>query len=281
MTLDSDSREQPLHSYILLRSDMPLEAQMAQCAHAAQEAAFLLGSPPLRPIHVVVLSCPDEASLLAAGERLAKRGVDARLFHEPDWPRGHTALYSRPQPRGPQLSSAMGRYPLWSAPSASPPPIRVDATPNPLNATIEISPRGESMARLCHLLQKTGVELSDRLHGLRSRLEAAGVPGGRDLDALDALADLIDSGSGPEAWAKACDSPASGYARFREALAQPHAGDCTAIESSCRRCWAESALGIDTAPPTKADGHRMLRAQMAPAPPLPASAAPPPASASA
>lgn len=265
MTIDIGDK--PLHSYILLRSDMPLEAQMAQCAHAAQEAAFLLGAPPQRPIHVVILSCPDEASLLAAAERLAKKGIDAGLFYEPDWPRGHTALYSMPQPRSSKLRAAMGAYPLWTAPTRAPalpkPGIRAVATDNPLNATIEINEGGEAMARVCHLLQRTGMQLFDHIYFLRKRLETAGIAACPDLDALDSLACLIDYGSGLDGWIKACDEPASGYANFRQHLAEAHVGDCTAVACSCMRCWAESALGVDTAPPSKAVGHRMLCEQMA------------------
>jgi hypothetical protein len=259
----NDRAQKPLHSYLLIRADMPLEAQMAQCAHAAQEAAFMLGPKPDIPIHVIILSCPDEAALLAAGERLAKKGIETHIFYEPDWPQGHTALYAKPQQRSSALRAAMGAYPLWRAPQEPQNPIRVVPTDNPLNPTIDIPSEGETMARLCHLLHKTGLALADRLYGLRHTMEQSGIHHSHDLDALDKLADLIDYGSGPQGWAKACDALESGYADFREQLRESHVGDCTAVACSCTRCWAESALGIHTAPPSKAIGHRLLCEQMA------------------
>ena len=118
--MDHSSHGARLHSYLMVRQDMPLEAQMAQCAHAAQEAAFCLGADGARhPIHVVVLSCPGEAELLAAAERLRAKGFSPGLFYEPDWPRGHSALWLAPQPRGAKLKAAMARYPLWRASPAT------------------------------------------------------------------------------------------------------------------------------------------------------------------
>lgn len=114
---DPDAKLAPLHSYIIIRHDIPLAAALAQTAHAAQEAAFLLDRAPPCPIHIVVLSCKDEPALLDAAERLGSSGFDPRLFHEPDWPRGYTALFLRPQERSGKLRSSMGRYPLWQAPS--------------------------------------------------------------------------------------------------------------------------------------------------------------------
>lgn len=100
------------YCHILIRSDLPPEAQIAQCAHAAQEALRLHPDPP-RNIHVAILSCPDEDSLLRAAERLELEGIAHALFFEPDWPRGHTALGCAPQPKTPALRRALGRYPLW------------------------------------------------------------------------------------------------------------------------------------------------------------------------
>lgn len=113
------SQEHELHSYILLRSDLPLPAQLAQCAHAAQEAAFLLGSAPEAPINVVVLSVDGEHALREAAGRLADKGFEPGLFFEPDWPRGHTALYLKPQRRTSKLRAAMGKYRLWGSAEAS------------------------------------------------------------------------------------------------------------------------------------------------------------------
>lgn len=120
----------PLHSYLIIRQDLPLAAQMAQCAHAAQEAAFMLGAAPAEPIHVVILGCDGEHELLAAASRLSDKGFDAGLFHEPHWPRGHTALFLRPQRRSARLKAAMSRYPLWQP--CMPSPAQDDFEPQAL-----------------------------------------------------------------------------------------------------------------------------------------------------
>lgn len=116
----SDPSVEPLHCHILVRSDLPLEAQMAQCAHAAQEALLLASSrpDPSRPIHVVILSCPDEAALLHAAERASHLDIEHALFFEPHWPRGHTALSTPPQPRSSALKRLFAKHPLWRAPDA-------------------------------------------------------------------------------------------------------------------------------------------------------------------
>jgi hypothetical protein len=118
------SEVEPIHSYLLIRKDMPLEAQMAQCAHAAQEAAFLVGSAPREPIHIVILECTDERELLLAAERLERKGLSPELFYEPHWPKGHSSLYLMPQRRSARLKAAMGAYKLWRVDKFNEPQIQ-------------------------------------------------------------------------------------------------------------------------------------------------------------
>lgn len=155
-----DTVAAPLHSYIMVRSDLPLQAQMAQCAHAAQEAAFLLGRDPALPIHVVILSCPSEEALLLAADRLTRKGFDAGLFHEPDWPRGHTALYLRPQQRSSALRAAMGAYPLWSA-SLAQCFLWGEHTEEPLNSTPLIASVDHVQKHLAHSPSQAVIEMGE------------------------------------------------------------------------------------------------------------------------
>lgn len=256
--------KKPLHSYILVRSDMPLAAQMAQSGHAAQEAAFLLGSAPEEPIHIIILSCASEAALIAAAERLASKGFDPHLFHEPDWPKGYTALYLKPQHRNAKLKAAMGSYPLWNAspPASGSIQAVIDAGEDPLNPKIHIQPESETVARMSHLLNKAAMELFDRLYFLRESLGPL-ADGNKDIEALDKLSELLDYGCSPGQWAQKCEEADSGYAQFREFLKEPHMGDCCGIACSCLRCHAEAQLGIDTAPKSKAIGHRLWSERMA------------------
>lgn len=259
-----NSRPEPLHSYIILRGDLPLPAQLAQCAHAAQEAVFLLGATPSEPIHVVILTCQGAAELLHAAERLARKGFDPGIFYEPDWPRGPTALYLKPQHRSAKLRAAMNVYALWTepvAPPAGPQPFRLEPTDNPLNPTVLIEPGAETLTRMAHLLSKLGLELSDSVDCVRRQLEASGLPT-KNLDWLERLSELIDGTEGPEGWARSCDKPESGYALFRGYLSEPHGGDCTSLPGSCGRCWAEMALGLNSAPASKIEGYRLHMEQL-------------------
>ena len=104
---------EPIYSYIIVRSNILDEAAMAQCAHAAQEAAFMLGEKPNAPIHLIALCCHGENALFEAQKRLEMKGFETGIFYEPDWPKGHTALYVKPQRRSAKLKAAMSIYSLW------------------------------------------------------------------------------------------------------------------------------------------------------------------------
>lgn len=86
--------------YVLSRGDLPPGLQAAQAAHAAFQ--FALEHPEVtRRWHqgsncLVLLSVPDETSLVSFAETLAAAGVPCSLVVEPDIGDEHTALAVAP-----------------------------------------------------------------------------------------------------------------------------------------------------------------------------------------
>lgn len=95
--------------YILSRADLPPGLQAAQAAHAAFE--FSLAHPDvMRKWHedssyLILLSVPDEDTLLAWAEACTAAGVETALMIEPDLGDEATALAVGPSELGPSFSS--------------------------------------------------------------------------------------------------------------------------------------------------------------------------------
>ena len=112
--------------YVLVRSDLPLYAQIVQACHACLEAGREFSLPA--PLHLVVLSVPDEATLYTGCEQLEAAGTRMKLFYEPDprclsdrtatsgvdkeVPAGYTAACSEPL-LNPGQKRLFRRYRLW------------------------------------------------------------------------------------------------------------------------------------------------------------------------
>jgi hypothetical protein len=86
---------QEAYTYVLVRSDLRIEQQMVQAAHAALEAGFAFKAPPSTS-NLVLLAVAGQDELLAAAEMLADKGVEHELFFEPDDEMGYSALATRP-----------------------------------------------------------------------------------------------------------------------------------------------------------------------------------------
>jgi hypothetical protein len=103
---------------VLVRTDLPLAAQIVQASHACLEAGSRFPQPPT-PSRLVVLAVDSEAALLAAVERGQTRGIHSYVFYEPDGVPGFTAACS--EPISGRARRALNRYPLWCGPGAAPP----------------------------------------------------------------------------------------------------------------------------------------------------------------
>ena len=68
---------------------------MAQLAHASIEAGAAFKQPDDTP-YAYIMGVENENSLLEVSERLSTRGIAYKLFFEPDFPRGYTALVTEP-----------------------------------------------------------------------------------------------------------------------------------------------------------------------------------------
>lgn len=95
--------------YVLVRTDIPLPAQLVQACHACLVAATRYAPP--ENAYLVVVSVLDEESLRRAIDRLAARAIDSVCYYENEWPRGYTAACTRP------VSTVerrwLQKYPLW------------------------------------------------------------------------------------------------------------------------------------------------------------------------
>ena len=110
MLLDLDSN--PLYHYVIARADLPRGVQAAQIVHGA---GLSVTAVPL-PIgtHAVVLTVPDEISLLALSETLSAQGFWHVLVREPDPPYHDAAMAIglEPQFRTERLKSVLSALPL-------------------------------------------------------------------------------------------------------------------------------------------------------------------------
>ena len=97
--------------YSFVRIDMPLGSQMAQLGHACIEAGNEFDQPEETPT-IVILWVENEKELLKVSEKLTGQGVKFKLFHEPDFPQGHTALCTEPVSQ--DQRKYFKRYRLWS-----------------------------------------------------------------------------------------------------------------------------------------------------------------------
>ena len=101
------------YTYVLVRRDIPLEQQMVQACHAALEAGFAFEAPSITS-SLIVCTVPDRLALLEAEERLARYSIRTKLFFEPDWEMGHSALASEPIHVKKQRY-ILAKYPLFVA----------------------------------------------------------------------------------------------------------------------------------------------------------------------
>lgn len=85
------------YCYTFIRSDLPLEQQIVQAAHATLEAGLRAGQAGINPKEtssLILLSVPNEDKLLTAHEKISQAGIDCALFYEPDSDLGYEPGYT-------------------------------------------------------------------------------------------------------------------------------------------------------------------------------------------
>jgi hypothetical protein len=81
--------------YVFVRTDMPVENQIVQVAHACYDAGQRFKTDEYSHT-LILLAVPDEAALLKAYAKIRSKNIDLELFFEPDYPFGYNAACTAP-----------------------------------------------------------------------------------------------------------------------------------------------------------------------------------------
>jgi hypothetical protein len=81
---------------VLVRTDLSPAQIAVQAVHAAIEASRQFLTPNCEHPHIVLCGIASEQRLLAAADRLFRRGIRLSLFREPDRGNEATALATEP-----------------------------------------------------------------------------------------------------------------------------------------------------------------------------------------
>lgn len=82
---DEDKR----YIYVIVRSDLSVPQQLVQACHASCMAGEAFGNSQSS---MVLLSVDSEKELKEIGDELDVRDIAFKMFFEPDWNTGHSAL---------------------------------------------------------------------------------------------------------------------------------------------------------------------------------------------
>lgn len=88
--------EEHVWNYVFVRTDIPVEQQMVQAAHAALEAGIKFGKVSVEPASVIILQVPNKEKLEEAMKYTIESGISCEMFYEPDWDYGNTAFGTEP-----------------------------------------------------------------------------------------------------------------------------------------------------------------------------------------
>ena len=82
--------------YAFVRTDLSVEQQMVQAAHAAAEAGRRFYRPEHGIASLIILAVSNLQALYKAKTLLESRDIEHDMFFEPDWNMGHSAIGTRP-----------------------------------------------------------------------------------------------------------------------------------------------------------------------------------------
>ena len=80
---------------MFIRTDLPIEQQIVQAAHAALEAGRDLENPKSIS-HLILLKVDSQDDLIKVSEDLTQLNIRYRMFYEPDDDRGYTSIATEP-----------------------------------------------------------------------------------------------------------------------------------------------------------------------------------------
>ena len=80
---------------MFIRTDLPIEQQIVQAAHAALEAGRDLEKPKSIS-HLILLKVDSQDELIKISEDLTRLNIQYHMFYEPDYNRGYTSIATEP-----------------------------------------------------------------------------------------------------------------------------------------------------------------------------------------
>lgn len=98
------------YTYVLVRRDIAPQHQMVQACHAALEAGFAFEAPATVS-SLIVLTVPDQETLIQAQEQLMEQDIRSEMFFEPCWEMGYSALATETIFEK-KKRAALSKYPL-------------------------------------------------------------------------------------------------------------------------------------------------------------------------
>ena len=83
------------YSYVFVREDLPNTVKLVQAGHACMEMGFVTKAPEEQTF-LIALSVKNEKGLIKVSELLEQQGIGFKMFYEPDYNYGYTALCTKP-----------------------------------------------------------------------------------------------------------------------------------------------------------------------------------------
>lgn len=99
------------YTYIFVRTDIPFAQQLVQASHAALEAGFEFDKPD-ETSSIIVIPAANQEKLYEIAERLDFYDIKFKMFFEPDFDMGHSAIATQPI-TDKNMRFKMKKYPLY------------------------------------------------------------------------------------------------------------------------------------------------------------------------
>lgn len=83
------------YTYIFIRTDISYEQQLVQSSHAALEAGFHFDKPD-QTSSIIMIGVKNKDDLHKVAQRLHQNDIMYKMFHEPDFGIGDSAIATEP-----------------------------------------------------------------------------------------------------------------------------------------------------------------------------------------